>query len=175
MAYVLADHHGWLSSSKSPFEIATLGDFKALRNGVNEGNKADFFMWEHFTTKKFYDSGELKRVGEIYTPWSSWMIAARDATDKRLETMADKLNKGIVWFREQQSEAVEHITNTMEYSEADAKSWMETVKFSDDVRGVTPATIDKTVEVLRKAGVLDDMAGSSADMIAIRESSRAHS
>lgn len=47
MSYVLADQKGWLEKSKSPFEVVPLGDFKALRNGVNEGDKADFFMWEH--------------------------------------------------------------------------------------------------------------------------------
>jgi len=171
MPYVLADQRGWLSAGSEPFENVVLGDFKSLRNGVN-GDKADYFMWEHFTTKKFYDSGELKRVGEIYTPWSSWVITARDATDKRLEAMAESLNKGIERFREQRAEAVEHITSTMEYSKEDAEAWMETVKFSDDVRGLDPATIDKTIEILRKAGVLREKAGSSADMIAIPKSSR---
>lgn len=131
-------------------------------------------MWEHFTTKKFYDNGELKRVGEIYTPWSSWVIAARDATDKRLETMAEKLNQGVVWFKEQRAESVDHITTEMEYSKADAEAWMETVTFSKDVRGVDPAVIDKTIGVLRKAGVLDEKARDGASMIAIKQSSRGH-
>jgi hypothetical protein len=47
MSYVLADQKGWLAKSKSPFEVVPLGDFKALRDGVNQGDKADFFMWEH--------------------------------------------------------------------------------------------------------------------------------
>ena len=29
----------------------------------------DVFMWETFTTKPFHDSGEVKRVGDITTPW----------------------------------------------------------------------------------------------------------
>ena len=33
-------------------------------------------MWEHFTSKRYYDNGGIKRVGEIYTPWSSWKIVA---------------------------------------------------------------------------------------------------
>lgn len=50
MSYVLADQNGWLEKSKSPFEVVPLGDFAALRNGVNEGDKADFFMWEHVSS-----------------------------------------------------------------------------------------------------------------------------
>lgn len=173
MSYVLADQHGWLeSSSKSPFEVVPLGDFAALRNGVNDGDKADFFMWEHFTTKKYYDNGELKRVGDIYTPWPSWMIAARDAKDKKLEVLAEKLNKGVLYFREHKDESVEHITSTMEYSKEDAEAWMKTVDFSDNVRGVDPGVVEKTISILQKAGALDDKAGDAENMVAIRSETR---
>lgn len=175
MSFVLADQEGWLKGEgqkEAPFEVVPLGDFKALRHGVNEGDKADFFMWEHFTTKKFYDNGELKRVGEIYTPWPSWVIAARDATDPRLEDMAEKINKGVLYFREHEEEAVKHITTAMEYSEEDAKEWMKTVRFSDDVRGVRVDLVGKTMRILAKAGVLDEKAGKPEDMIAIKAASR---
>lgn len=172
MSYVLADQHGWLTPGKAPFDVVPLGEFAALRHGVNEGDKADFFMWEHFTTKKYYDNGELKRIGEIYTPWPSWMIAARDATDSRLETMAEKVNQGVVWFKEHREDAVAHITGTMEYSTEDAEAWLETVTFSGDVRGVDPRVIDSTIQVLRKAGVLDEKAGGAENMIAIKKASR---
>ena len=172
MSYVLADQNGWLEKTKSPFEVVPLGDFAALRNGVNAGDKADFFMWEHFTTKKYYDNGELKRVGDIYTPWPSWMIVARDATDERIEDLAEKLNKGVKKFRENQEEAVKHITSTMEYSKEDAEAWLKTVRFADDVRGVDTGVIEKTIQILQKAGALDDKAGDAGDMIAIRRSTR---
>ncbi|KAI4745813.1 hypothetical protein E4T50_03789 [Aureobasidium sp. EXF-12298] len=172
MSYVLADQKGWLEKSKSPFEVVPLGDFKALRNGVNEGDKADFFMWEHFTTKKFYDNGELKRVGDIYTPWPSWMIAARDAQDKKLEVMAEKLNQGVQYFREHQEESVEHITGTMEYSQEDANAWLKTVKFADNVRGVDSGVVEHTISILQKGGVLDDNNGGVDGMVAINRSQK---
>ena len=123
---------------------ALLGELQSI---VNSGNKADFFMWEHFTTKKYYDNGELKRVGDIYTPWPSWMIVARNATDKRIEDMAEKLNKGVKKFRENQEEAVQHITSTMEYSKEDAEAWLKTVRFADDVRGVDSGVVEKTIQI----------------------------
>ncbi|KAI4717387.1 hypothetical protein E4T48_06406 [Aureobasidium sp. EXF-10727] len=172
MSYVLADQKGWLEKEKSPFEVVPLGDFKALRHGVNEGDKADFFMWEHFTTKKFYDNGELKRVGDIYTPWPSWMIAARDAQDKKLEVMAEKLNQGVTYFREHQQEAVEHITGTMEYSQEDANAWLKTVKFADNVRGVESSVVEHTISILQKGGVLDDNNGGVDGMVAISRSQK---
>lgn len=175
MAYVLADQQGWLSSSKQePFSIVPSGAFAALRTAVRqEPTSADFFMWEHFTTKAYWDNGELKRIGEIYTPWPSWMIAARDPTDKALETMAEKINAGVQYYLDNEEEAVKHITSTMEYSEEDAREWMKTVQFTQNVRGVDPGVIDKTIGILQKAGVLDEKAGGGAEMAAIKRAERA--
>lgn len=176
MAYVLADQQGWLSSSskQEPFSIVPSGAFAALRTAVRqEPTSADFFMWEHFTTKAYWDNGELKRIGEIYTPWPSWMIAARDPTDKALETMAEKIDAGVHYYLDNEEEAVKHITSTMEYSEEDAREWMKTVQFTQNVRGVDPGVIDKTIGILQKAGVLDKKAGGGAEMAAIKRTEKA--
>lgn len=55
-------------------------------------------MWEHFTSKRYYDNGEIKRVGEIYTPWPSWHIVASNKVleeGTQLEEMMTKLNQGV--------------------------------------------------------------------------------
>jgi hypothetical protein len=170
MSYVLADQHGWLESGKDPFGIVVAGDFAALRASVNlapkeEGKESEFFMWEHFTTKKYWDDGEIKRVGEIYTPWASWMITARHSVQDQMPLLLESINKGVKHYKQNAEEAVKHITSTMHYSEEDARAWMKTVKFSDDVRGVKKPTIDNTIDILRKAGVLSKDAGSAERMI----------
>ncbi|KAK5142759.1 hypothetical protein LTR32_004964 [Rachicladosporium monterosium] len=174
MAFVLADQQGWLKDGEEPFGVEVIGDFAALRKAVREGEGgkagADFFMWEHFTTKHYWDCGELKRVGEIYTPWPSWMVAARDPEDARLEGMAEKINQGVKYYLEHKQEAVQHITSTMKYSKEDAEAWMGTVKFAEDVRGVDTGVVDETVKVLRKAGVLTEEAGGSEHMVAMKRS-----
>ncbi|KAK3640472.1 hypothetical protein LTR56_011810 [Elasticomyces elasticus] len=181
MSYVLADQQKWLKQGEDPFGVEVIGDFAALRKSVRqEGEKpsTEFFMWEHFvsrlltflqTTKHFWDNGELKKVGEIYTPWPSWMIAARSSIDQeQLEDLMGKLNAGVKHYQENSGEAVEHITSTMKYSKEDAEAWMKTVTFSDDVKGVDGKVVDDTVSVLQKAGVLKAEAGGSEEMIAIK-------
>jgi ABC-type nitrate/sulfonate/bicarbonate transport system substrate-binding protein len=169
MSFVLADQQGWLESGsgKDPFEVVPIGDFKALRDAVN-GDKADFFMWEHFTTKHFWDVGEIKRIGEIYTPWPSWMVAAKEGTEEAVKDLMEKLDQGVKHYLENSEEAVEHITSTMQYSKEDAREWMKTVKFSGEVRGVSAKTVDDTVGVLRKAGVLRADSGGSEHMILVQ-------
>jgi ABC-type nitrate/sulfonate/bicarbonate transport system substrate-binding protein len=169
MGFVLADQNGWLESgsSKPPFEVLVLDTFKNLRDAVNDGT-ADFFMWEHFTSKRYYDNGEIRRVGEIYTPWSSWKIVTRDAKDERLEDMAVAINKGIEYFRDNQKEVVEYISSELDYSKEDAEEWLKTVTFAQNVRGVDEKVIQKTIQILGKAGVLDGKGVSAEEMIAIK-------
>jgi ABC-type nitrate/sulfonate/bicarbonate transport system substrate-binding protein len=177
MSFVLADQQGWLdtSSDSPPFPVEVLNTFANLRDAVNNST-ADFFMWEHFTSKRYYDNGEIKRIGDIYTPWSSWKIVASnalvDSTDSKsplkeqLEDTLQKINKGVKHFEENQEEAVQYISTKLDYSEEDAREWLKTVQFSKDVRGVDPAVVEKTVSILQKAGVLTADVDQSA-MIAL--------
>lgn len=174
MAYVLADQQGWLSpGSSEPFSFHPLQTFAKLREAVN-GSTADFFMWEHFTSKKYYDNGEIKRIGEIYTPWSSWKIVAASSlagstADDRLKAFFDKLDQGVRYFDEHQDEAVEFISTELDYSEADAREWLKTVKFSSRTEGVNVKVIEETLTTLKKAGVLNDEAMEATEMISERE------
>jgi len=178
MSFVLADQQGWLdtSSDSPPFPVEPLNTFANLRNGVNDST-ADFFMWEHFTSKRYYDNGEIKRIGEIYTPWSSWKIvavndllqparASKAALKDELEDVMQKINKGVKHFEENQEEAVQYISTKLDYSEEDAREWLKTVRFAKDVKGVEPQVVDKTVSILQKAGVLEKDVNASA-MIAL--------
>lgn len=170
MSFVLANQHGWLSPGKPPYaDFVVLNTFEKLRGAVNAG-EADFFMWEHFTSKRYYDSGEIRRVGEIYTPWSSWKIVASTrlaSSDPRLSSLFEKLDAGIKHFQENQEEAVKYISTELDYSEEDAREWLKTVKFPTHTEGVDLKVIDKTVGLLQTAGVLVEGKGiGAAAMIA---------
>jgi hypothetical protein len=130
---------------------------------VNDST-VDFFMWEHFTSKRYYDNGEIKKIGEIYTPWSSWKIVAssqlvessESGKDTRLDELFEKIDKGVRYFGSNPAEAVKYISTALDYSEADAKEWLKTVRFATKTKGVDVAVIKKTVDVLKKAGVLGE-------------------
>lgn len=74
MAYVQARQRDWDTNSLQ-FEVVN-----TLENAVEalaEG-KADYFMWEHFTTKPIVDAGVFRRLGDFPTPWSCFVVAAHD-------------------------------------------------------------------------------------------------
>ncbi|MCJ1250922.1 hypothetical protein MMC30_008150 [Trapelia coarctata] len=167
MSFVLADTKGWLQTAgQAPFEVVPLQTFAKLREAIND-KTADFFMWEHFTSKKYYDNGEIKRIGEIYTPWSSWEIVARDAGDERLRRMFESINKGVRYFEAHQDEAVEYISTELDYSKEDATEWLKTVRFPKDVEGVSEETVEETITVLKKAGVVGQDTMGPREMIGI--------
>ncbi len=187
MGYVLANEQGWLSSSSSssspPYsDFVVLHDFARLRAAVNDG-AADFFMWEHFTSKRYYDSGEIRRVGEIYTPWPSWHIVAstsllppgsggggggggggeEEEADPRLLDVFAKLDQGVGYFGEHHDEAVRYISTHLDYSEADAREWLKTVEFATGTEGVDLDVVRNCMGILRQAGVLADGKGMQAE------------
>ena len=174
MGFVLADQQGWLfPSSKTPFEFVPLQTFEKLRNGVNDGT-IDFFMWEHFTSKRYYDNREIKRVGEIYTPWSSWKIVASTALkedDQRVEALFQKLDQGVAHFEANAEESVSYISTELDYSEEDAREWLKTVKFTQRTKGVDVKVIEKTIDSLKKAGVLGSKGATATQIIATQRGS----
>ncbi|MCJ1475762.1 hypothetical protein MMC13_004426 [Lambiella insularis] len=169
MGYVLADAKGWLEEGQGPpFEVVPLHTFANLRAGVNDGT-ADFFMWEHFTSKRYWDRGKIRRAGEMYTPWSSWMVVAREAGDGRLEGMFESVDRGVGYFEEHPEEAVGYISTRLDYSEEDARAWLGTVRFAGGVKGVERGVVERTVEALRRAGVIEGEGVEAGDMIGIEK------
>ena len=72
MAYVNAQKEGWDTATLQFEIINTLdGAVIALTNGT-----ADYFMWEHFTTKPLVDNGSFRRLTDCPTPWPCFVIAA---------------------------------------------------------------------------------------------------
>ena len=74
MAYVNAQNQAW-DPSKLEFEI--VGDINGAVKALKEG-RADYFMWEHFTTKPLVDNGTFRRVADCPTPWPCFVIAVKN-------------------------------------------------------------------------------------------------
>lgn len=182
MSFVLASNKGWLKQNGDGESVALtikpLGPFKDLRDGVTgtEGYPpaADFFMWEHFTTKPYFhtEKAPLKHIGEIYTPWPSWHIAAstktfpEPATDHRLSKVFDTLDQGIDDFKRDPDSAIKRLVQGefhCQYSEEDAVEWLKSVQFFEQTRGVDTAMVEGVVKVLQSAGLIE-ASGESIDV-----------
>ncbi|WP_298777781.1 substrate-binding domain-containing protein [uncultured Polaribacter sp.] len=74
MAIVNAYNQGWNVKNLKFKVIDNLqGGIDALTNG-----EADYFMWEHFTTKPLVDNGTFRRIDDCPTPWPCFVVAVRN-------------------------------------------------------------------------------------------------
>ena len=151
MASVLASQRGW-STADQKFNI--IGGFQALRDSVNDGT-SDVFMWETFTTKPWYDSGEVTRLGDISTPWPCFMLAARKGTvDKHLESLQRMLavvNGAAKDFHAAPEAAINEVVKRQGQKREDAAAWFSTVNISAE-RFVSEAALDRVVDALKCTG-----------------------
>lgn len=166
MPFVLGQKHAFPRPYFQDFVV--LHNFQNLRDSVNlkhknadgEHQDTEAFMWEHFTSKKYYDSGEIKRIGEIYTPWPSWVVTTRTpVAEATVSDFLDAVRDGVAYFLQNPDEAVHHILTNLNYSAEDAREWLKTVKFNEQIgrREIDWArVVENTENVLRTAGVVVD-------------------
>lgn len=171
-SYVMSFVLGLQLEFPSPYfsEFPILNNFKNLRDSVNkkfvddDGSQkdSDAFMWEHFTLKKYYDNGEIKKIGQIYTPWPSWVVTLhKDVATREISKFLAAVRDGIEYFAQNPDEAVQHISTHLDYSAEDAREWLKTVKFNEQIgqKQIDWATVvENTSKVLKTAGVLEDIA-----------------
>jgi len=97
-----------VNAHKNGFDIDNLqyeivknldGGIKALTDET-----ADYFMWEHFTTKPLVDRGVFRRLDSVTTPWPCFVIAVRDEIllhdENNIKTILKVINKQLKMFKE---------------------------------------------------------------------------
>ncbi|WP_127844712.1 substrate-binding domain-containing protein [Psychroflexus aestuariivivens] len=86
MTYVNADQNNW-ETKELKFETTQnlYGAVEALSNG-----EADYFMWEHFTTKPLVDRGIFRWLGNQPTPWPCFVLVS---TNHFIEANSERINK----------------------------------------------------------------------------------
>ncbi len=86
MAYVNAQHRNW-NIQELKFEIINNldGAIKALKQ-----DQAQYFMWEHFTTKPLVDNNTFRLIADCPTPWPCFVIAARNES---IQNNSEELKK----------------------------------------------------------------------------------
>jgi len=69
-----------------------------LSNAIESLSKleTDVFYWEKFTTIPYVDNGTLKRIGEFYSPWPCFVIAATNQIIDKEPELVDRVCKIIL-------------------------------------------------------------------------------
>jgi len=125
MAYVYARKRGLNPMRDIAFKI--VGDLTGARESLAD-KTSNLFLWEKFTTKPYVDSGELKILDIIPTPWPCFAIAAReDILSKESKAVNDLVH--IVLNRakkfKQDPESIKLVARRYGQKSTDVKEWLK--------------------------------------------------
>ncbi|WVO23903.1 uncharacterized protein IAS62_005261 [Cryptococcus decagattii] len=157
MASVLSLQQKWSEEEQPKFKVN--GQFKPLRDSVNSG-ETSVFLWEWFTTKPYVDSGEVRFIGSVYTPWPCWHIAASPSVpSSTVGTFLASLQPYVQHFNSPEariSEDIEFVHNYFGHKKEDVAEWLQSVKWEEQLAEVKEDVVKETLAVLRKAGVVPE-------------------
>lgn len=155
MSCVLASQYGW---KQSQLQFSIQNNFENLRKSL-ENNEINAFMWEYFMQKPFYDRGEMRRVGQIITPWPCFLIAAKQDFISNSIQYIDKLfialKKCSEDFRRNSMESIRRISMKYHLKEEDARAWFDKVDISPK-NEITKSTIETTIDALKTAQIISE-------------------
>ncbi|KAE8540430.1 hypothetical protein D1P53_003376 [Cryptococcus gattii VGV] len=157
MASVLSLQQKWSEEEQPKFKVN--GQFKPLRDSVNSG-ETSVFLWEWFTTKPYVDSGEVRFIGSVYTPWPCWHIAASPSVpSSTVKAFLASLQPYVQHFNSPEarvSEDIEFVHNYFGHKKEDVAEWLQSVKWEEQLAEVKEDVVKETLAVLRKAGVVPE-------------------
>ncbi|MBT2160575.1 substrate-binding domain-containing protein [Zobellia barbeyronii] len=152
MAFVNAQNEGWATNSLQ-FEV--INNLDGAVAALTEGT-ADYFMWEHFTTKPLVDKGVFRRLGDCPTPWPCFVVAA---TQKFLDEEKSTLNHILEVINDYTSEFKQipsidrSLANRYSQQLEDIQEWLKITKWSQ--KQLPEATLTKVQDTLRELNLID--------------------
>lgn len=162
MAYVNAQNEGW-DTSKLQFEI--INNLDGAVEGLTNGT-ADYFMWEHFTTKPLVDNGTFRRVADCPTPWPCFVVAATDSfvteNSGTLQHILEVINMYTEEFKTIPS-IDSTLANRYEQQLGDIQEWMSKTRWSQSQ--LNTKTLEKVQDTLLSLDLIDKKLDNSSILL----------
>lgn len=153
MPIVDAMQRGW---DYEALDFTIVGNLTKAVEALPKG-EADVFLWERFSTQPFVDSGAFRRVGEVPTPWPSFMIAVHEEVYQNYPLQIRALLSAINQSASQLThdpEAVNLIAARYKLKTRQVEKWFALTDWNVDLSIPTQALL-QTQEVLIQAGIVE--------------------
>ena len=154
MAYVNAMKLKWNTASNLEFKVV-----KDLNGAVESlsNKKADYFMWEKFTTKPFVDQKIFRHLGDCLTPWPCFVIAVRDEfiinEKETLQIILKTINTITTSFKEI-LEIDRIISERYQQKNEDVKEWLKLTEWSQ--KNIDPNTVEAVQNQLLQLNIISE-------------------
>jgi len=158
MAIVNAYNKGWdISNLKFNVVKDLQGGIDALSNG-----SADYFMWEHFTTKPYVDNGIFRRIDDCPTPWPCFVIAVRNEilnqNPEAVKNVLNEINETTKDFKKIKGIDV-ILAKRYEQQLEDIKEWLSITEWNDG-KPITTNLITRIQNKMITFNVIDEKKNS---------------
>ena len=154
MAYINAQNNEWNLETDLDFEV--IKNLDGAVEGLTAG-KADYFMWEKFTTKPLVDDGVFKRVGNCPSPWPCFVIAVREdflkSNEDDVKTILNIVNTTTAEFKDIPS-IDKMIANRYEQELEDVQEWLGLTEWSQEL--IDEETIKNVQEQLLALNIIPE-------------------
>ncbi|MDR7129583.1 hypothetical protein J2X69_001928 [Algoriphagus sp. 4150] len=154
MSYVLAKREGWNSET---LEFKTVNNLPGALEAMN-AEKPEMFLWEKYTTKPWVDSGQMKRIGEVPSPWPCFAIIASDKALAEFGKILFQLRDSVYHASEnlQASDlAVKEISQNYELDAADVKEWFAQTTWAIDSE-ISRAQLMNSMKTMKELGIISE-------------------
>ncbi|MDO6820171.1 substrate-binding domain-containing protein [Zobellia sp. 1_MG-2023] len=152
MAFVNAQNEGW---STDALQFKIINNLDGAVTALTEG-QADYFMWEHFTTKPLVDQGVFRRLGDCPTPWPCFVIAATQKflndDETILKHILEVINTYTVEFKQIPS-IDRNLANRYGQQLEDIREWLKITRWGQTQ--TNPQTIEKVQDTLTDLKLID--------------------
>ncbi|PIB23771.1 ABC transporter substrate-binding protein [Maribacter sp. 4U21] len=154
MAYVHAQNNLW---DLDALQFEVINNLDGAVDGLTHG-KADYFMWEHFTTKPLVDDGTFRRLGDCPTPWPCFMIVGTEkflsGNPRILHHILEIINMYTRDFKHIPS-IDRTLANRYQQRLEDIQEWMTLTQWSQEQLTVT--ALAKVQDTLMRLALIDDI------------------
>ncbi|MFC5623127.1 ABC transporter substrate-binding protein [Algoriphagus winogradskyi] len=154
MSYVLAKREAW-----DPNQL----NFKIVNNlpGALEEmtpEKPEMFLWEKYTTKPWVESKQMKRIGEVPSPWPCFAIIA---TNKALAEFGELIvNLRDIVYAESKSlqtssSAIADIAKNYELNPNDVKEWFAQTSWATNPE-ISKSKLIDAMKIMKELGIITE-------------------
>ncbi|NNC50381.1 MAG: ABC transporter substrate-binding protein [Flaviramulus sp.] len=155
MAFINAENNNWDLDEDLNFEV--IRNLDGAVKGLTEG-KADYFLWEKFTTKPLVDDGTFRRIDNCPSPWPCFVIAVTEdfieSNPEELKTILEIINNTTQEFKDISS-IDKTIANRYQQKLDDVQEWLSITEWSQDL--IDENTVMKTQKELFALNIIPEI------------------
>ncbi|MDI1322465.1 MAG: ABC transporter substrate-binding protein [Algoriphagus sp.] len=154
MAFVLAQREGW---NPENLEFKIVGNLDGALAAMNP-ETPEMFLWEKYTTNPWVISGDLKRIGEVPSPWPCFIIVASDKAISEFGDLVFELRDLVYKASKELQNSPEtpmEIHKAYELELEDVKAWLSQTNWETEPT-IAGKDLEEAMSKMKNLGIIKE-------------------